>query len=57
MKNKFIIIGIFILLIIIISSVIYYCKLYDKKLVDPEDILTVQNSKILHIMKLVILMI
>ena len=40
MKNKFIIIGIFILLIIIISSVIYYCKLYDKKLVDPEDILT-----------------
>ena len=40
MKNKFIIIGIFILLIIIISSVIYYCKLYDKKLVAPEDILT-----------------
>ena len=40
MKNKFIIIGIFILLIIIISSVIYYCKLYDKKLVYPEDILT-----------------
>lgn len=40
MKNKFIIIGIFILLIIIISSVIYYCNVYDKKLVDPEDILT-----------------
>ena len=40
MKNKFIIIGIFILLIIIIISVIYYCNVYDKKLVDPEDILT-----------------
>ena len=40
MKNKFIIIGVFILLIIIISSEIYYCKVYDKKLVDPENILT-----------------
>ena len=40
MKNRFIIIGIFILLIIIISSAIYYCKVYDKKLVDPENILT-----------------
>lgn len=40
MKKKFIIIGVFILLIIIISSVIYYGKVYDKKLVDPEYILT-----------------
>lgn len=40
MKKKIFIISSCILLIIIISSFIYYCNVYDKNLVNPNDIVT-----------------
>ena len=40
MKNKIVIISICILLVIIIGSALYYCIVYDKNLVDPNNITT-----------------
>lgn len=40
MKNKIVKISICILLVIIIGGALYYCIVYDKNLVNPNDIVT-----------------